>query len=328
MRFVSLSLALCVLAACVHTTPRTGADQADEPLRVRLLTSQPSNRLAPTLSFTLNRPAYVAAYQVLPGRGVQLLYPYAAQQQLLAAGRNQVVEMPSFLRDYLLPSWMPMAYGQPQFTYLVASEEPLELGALGTPGGLLRYFGIERYATSSPAFMMDEIATAILPPNVADGLWDADVVYRWPNPIASLTRSYALISIDCADGSSMILPRVYGARHCPGDPLRTQMVWTVDNGVPVRVAATPPDNGRETNGRTVPTSVMRDPAGRSALALRAGREPGHVRSEPSLRSGPTFHAHPPARYEPPVRYEPPASYSPPARSEPVSAPAPRTVTPH
>ncbi|HEY7877653.1 MAG TPA: hypothetical protein VIC55_05490 [Gemmatimonadaceae bacterium] len=278
MRLASLAVAACALVACVHTAPQTAADEGAEPLHVVLLTEPPGAHIVPVLSFVLNRPAYVAAFEVVPGRGVRLLYPADSAQQPSNEGLNLVSETPSYYEDYLLPRWMPQAYGQPHFTYIVASDTPIELGALSEPNGLRQYFGIERFASFTPSRFMDEIAAATIASGLSDASWTTDVAWHWPNALAVVGRTLAIATFGCLDGSEMTVPATYGARHCPGDPLRTQMVW-VDGRVegrtiPVTMYAR--KNGLAST-RTPPTGVSREPG-------RAPVTGTHGRSEPSARS--------------------------------------------
>jgi hypothetical protein len=92
----------CVLVACApHTAPNV-APAPEEPLRVFLHTPAVNDLRYNTLTFDLNRPAYLAVFEVLPDQGIRLLYPWYGQPgERLAQGYSVIHTTPAALGEYL-----------------------------------------------------------------------------------------------------------------------------------------------------------------------------------------------------------------------------------
>jgi len=213
---VAVSVAV-VLAACMHTTPREAAAPAP-PLDVTLLPALAAHTVVPSLTFTLNRPAYVAAFEITPGRGVRLLYPYAPQADVRPAGMSLVTETPEFYDDYLR-SPLTVPFGGATYTYIVASDQPLTLGTFTQPAGLLDYFGDDRFASYRASSYIDAVTTAVIPADAADGSWSSDLVVNWSNAPAG-ALAVATTSLTCANGRIIAVPAAYGSALCPLNAVR------------------------------------------------------------------------------------------------------------
>jgi len=213
---VGVSVAV-VLAACMHTAPREAA-APPPPLDVTLLPALAAHTVVPSLTFTLNRPAYVAAFEIIPGRGVRLLYPYAPQADARPAGMSLVTETPEFYDDYLR-SALTAPYGGATYTYIVASDEPLVLGTFTQPAGLLDYFGDDRFASYRASSSIDAVTTAVIPADAEDGSWSSDLVVDWSNAPAGALAD-ATTSLTCANGRIIAVPAAYGSALCPLDAVR------------------------------------------------------------------------------------------------------------
>jgi len=207
-----------LLAACLHAAPRDHATPPP-PLDVSLLPALAANTNVPSLTFSLDRPAYVAAFEVIPGRGVRLLYPYVPEQAKNPGGMNLVTETPAFYDDYL-GSVLAVPDAAPVYTYIIASDEPLALGTLTQPAGLRNYFGAERFASFRASSFIDAVTSAVIPADAPDDSWASDMVVDWSNaPFGELAS--ATTRIACSDGRVLIVPAGYGSTMCPVDAVRS-----------------------------------------------------------------------------------------------------------
>ncbi|HEX6809662.1 MAG TPA: hypothetical protein VF118_16870 [Gemmatimonadaceae bacterium] len=221
-RTMSAGVLVAVLVACTFNTPRDDVAPQHEPLEVTLLPELQAQTVVPSLSFVLNRPAYVAAFAVIPGRGMLLLYPAGSTDDESNAGLNVVTETPFFYADYLLPPFVTPV-GQPHYLYIVASDEPLNLGTLSEPAGLRNMFGVERFASATPSYFLDHVTSYVIQPGTTDASWASDMVMDWSGA-GGVDLTLATTQLRCDDGSLIIVPLSYGSVLCPGDALRTHPV--------------------------------------------------------------------------------------------------------
>jgi hypothetical protein len=93
----TLLLPLAALTACAtgggsapspYSSTSTRASSSSEPMRVRL-----QENFGEGLVLQLNRPAYTAVFQIVPGQGVALVYPDIGQRAMYNAGQTRL--MPS-----------------------------------------------------------------------------------------------------------------------------------------------------------------------------------------------------------------------------------------
>ncbi len=233
MRRTILGVSISVLlAACMHAAPRDDAAPAPPapPLDVSLLPALAANTNVPSLTFALNRPAYVAAFEVIPGRGVRLLYPYAPEQAQNPGGMNLVTETPAFFDDYL-GSVLAVPNAAPTYTYIIASDEPLTLGALTQPAGLRNYFGAATFASYRASSFIDAVTSAVIPAGAPNASWASDMVVDWSNaPFGEFAD--ATTSIECSDGRVLIVPTGYGSTMCPVDAVRTTRATVLAKAAP------------------------------------------------------------------------------------------------
>lgn len=187
---------LLALPACLHTaTPVAdiAALQGDVPLDARIWVSDIGHR---ELSIRLSAPAYVAVFEIVPGRGTSLLYPQLGQPAYLAAGSHSpmvsgYVAVPrSSARRASYGSEYDFGYGgrtstawtQPRQIFLVASVEPLRLDALGAShGGRSVLLSHIAYASFSSQAIMGSLLDVVLP-RQGRGEWVTDVHTVWPEP--------------------------------------------------------------------------------------------------------------------------------------------------
>src|SRR5688500_7001801 len=161
-QWLAAALAVAVAACAAPSRPTLGAapDMA-APLDARLF--PPHYGSVPV---QLSKPAYVALFEVIPGRGAALLYPQSG------TGFQQVTESWVPVR-YSASRWLyttdvqrrggyvsanfavgydqyrgydPYGFARPRYLFLVASEEPLAVEQFqDDPASIRRYLGAAQY---------------------------------------------------------------------------------------------------------------------------------------------------------------------------------------
>lgn len=278
MRALSTLALLAVLSSCaaLPEPPAGGFDPAvyeGRPLRARIVNA------GGQLLVNTSRPAHVAIFEIVPGRGVGLLYPaFRGENNYLPAGLNSVFLSRSRLYyTYFQPS--PGRSG-PRYLYMIASDAPLRLsGLVSAPGALRRDLGMARFAAYSPYGLMEDLADMVLAYGAA-GDWTEDVYAVWDNRVYD-TESYAAsqwVRVQCADGRIIEGPAYYVYGACDREPR---------NGVPpLREEPGQPDDSTRakppTRRRPEPREpVTGDDRGRQAApAVQPIPEP-----EPARRPG-------------------------------------------
>ena len=215
--------AAATLVACAPAgSPRvTAAPDSGTPLEARLFPPYYGQ-----VALRLSKPAYVALFEVVPGRGVSLLYPQAGAgwqgttevwvpmrynpqrwmytTSAASAGYGYGVAGASGYDAYGVPAGGAAA---PRYLFLVASERPLAVDQFqGDVTSMRSYLGHVSYASYEPYDVMERLAYAILP-FASDESWVTDVYVDWgydwgygAGPAAtSAFASYQRVR--CADGS-------------------------------------------------------------------------------------------------------------------------------
>lgn len=186
-RLAALLAPVIALSACYsgYTAASEGPraeqgawDDVDAPLAARLQ----QNPIG--LGVDLNRPAYVAVFQILPGRGVGLFYPaYQVEESVYPAGFSTFPTHGARFFDSYFTA-MPAVYsaGQPQFYFLVASRRPLRsISRFQHSDGALRsVLGLTAYTSLNYQRVMDDLVSAVVPPQ-RDEDWTTDVLAVWPS---------------------------------------------------------------------------------------------------------------------------------------------------
>jgi hypothetical protein len=200
-----------------HATPASStsrpADRIEEPEpepveSLELDVGRPSGG---QLLLQTNRPAYVAIFEIIPNRGVTLIYPAAAHQQnMMLSGLTWV------------PLWWSpkrVTFTSDRYIYAVASEEPLQLSGETFVGGYFhRVLGPAIYRAERPYATMRAISRAVVP-DVAAEQWAEDVHVVTPT---YLTDTYRTVRIHCPGGRVFDVPEDMVARiWCP---TRTRVV--------------------------------------------------------------------------------------------------------
>ncbi|HEU4629618.1 MAG TPA: hypothetical protein VFS08_07715 [Gemmatimonadaceae bacterium] len=199
--WIATTLILAV-AACSAPAPRlTPAPDPSIPLDAQLFPPYYGQ-----VAVHLTKPAYIAVFEIVPGRGVSMLYPqsgsgfqqtdevwvpmhYSPQRWLYASGASTYsgFGMGRYgFASYAGRSYYGDGYGvadrfgaPPRYLFLVASEEPLDVAQFQGSGTAIRtYLGLNDYAGYEPYELMERLAYAVLPFVSADG-WVSDVYVDW-----------------------------------------------------------------------------------------------------------------------------------------------------
>lgn len=278
---LSLGLAALLAGCALQSSPPydrpepSGYSYDDGPLRARLMSS------GGRLEVMTSRPAYVAIFEIVPGRGVGLLYPaYYGEDNSVQAGLNTILISRSrlYYREFLSYNGMggqPM----PRYLYMVASDAPLRLTQfIDSPGALRRTLGLQQFASLSPYSLMDQLSGMILPYG-ARGDWADDVLTIWPERSYD-TDTYAAaqwVRVVCPDGRVIEGPIYYTYGSC--GTRRT-------DAPPVASAPGRPTQPGDTAKVQVPTRHRpEEPETRTADGSRAARRPPNIETIPEPSSG-------------------------------------------
>jgi hypothetical protein len=183
------------------------------PLRARIVNGSGQ------LMVSTSRPAHVAIFEIIPGRGVGLLYPaYRGERNYLYSGLNSIfLTRTRSYYSYFQPAplFARASREGPRYLYMIASDAPLRLGSyLGAPGALRRELGTTRFASHSPYALMDDLADLVLPYGAA-GDWTDDVYAVWPDrTYGGDYRAEQWIRVQCADGRVIQGPAYYVYGSC------------------------------------------------------------------------------------------------------------------
>jgi hypothetical protein len=206
MRVALAALALVIsVSACAMQSPATSgpARSGYHPLRAYISPSDASG-----LGFYVNRPAHVAVFEIVPGRGSSLVYPnpgIGRMDGFVFGGSHHLGWGRRYNAGHYLPASHAMSAG-PRFFFLVASEEPLDLDPIGAFGmGLHGSLGMQ-FASLNAYSSMERLATLVLPSTADDGSWTTDLYVHWPNVLYdSRSGRRDLVQVRC-NGYSMLVP--------------------------------------------------------------------------------------------------------------------------
>ena len=210
-RPITLVLAIAALAGCA-SAPRVNAVQPAEPPALRVWVGYPigSSRVHPIFT---NREAYVAMFEIIPGRGVTMVYPFHRGHAGAADAHYADLTLQPGRMFYHTDPFGHAAY-QPRYYYVVASVAPLNLAPLQSSLGAMRRVLGRMYASYRPYDVIDRL-TGLVVPIQRDEDWATDLFVDWPAPgpmpIFASTRL-----VRCANGR-VFQALNYPYHGCPGD---------------------------------------------------------------------------------------------------------------
>lgn len=210
-RLALLPLLLVALPACAGglAPPADGPDvyyESSAPLRARLVDAVGG------LAIQTSSPAHVAVFEVVPGRGMGLMYPaYGRERSHVADGFFRLPR--NHLRPYTWHYASDVAYSPmgPRYYLLVASRAPLRVQRFqDDPGAMREWFGLRRFAALNPRPAMDELVETVVPPQ-ADEDWDTDLLTLWPQDSRGLFDDRRLVRVVCGNG--MVVTTSWESAH-------------------------------------------------------------------------------------------------------------------
>lgn len=211
-----LSLAL---AGCALPPAADGPAPRYRALRAQIL--PPGFGAGGSVGFHVNRPAYVALFEVTPGAGSSLVYPSPGIGRMDGFSYAGLNTLP-WLRRHNAETYHPAFGGMagPRFFFLVASERPLNLAQFGSFGYGLRSAMGARFTSLNAYDAIEEIAELTLPTTAADGSWTSDLYVHWPQ---ALERGGRAVLVRC-NGYAVQVPVefVVAAQATLCDPRRTE----------------------------------------------------------------------------------------------------------
>jgi hypothetical protein len=276
-----LLLALAAsLAACASSTPVLKLGLPDDTEPVEAVIHGVDWR---GVTFEVNQPAHVAVFEIVPGRGVSLMYPqYASQTNFVRAGFYTTPHGLNSGRLQYQTANPWERYPDPRYYLLVASRYPLALGQMLSSAGAVRSaLGWQRFTDRNVYSTMELLSRAIVPAYDSDlqaDSWTSDVYVVWPSH-----QRYSSFSeyrnFQCADGRVFLVPWQTLPASCfdrlASRPSRPTGQPIGSDPAPSSPDATlMPDTGSK--GRTTePRLPAGTPAGRFPDGLVPPR-PGHV----------------------------------------------------
>ena len=249
---VVASLALA-LVGCVPSTTVVRQPPAPKPLPtviepLEVDVARPHNG---KIYIQTNRPAYVAIFDVVPERGVALVYPVSARQRrFVVSGLREVPVWWEPSRVTYHGAGVAARRSDPaRYVYVLASDRPLRLSdeAFGNDY-LYTTLGARVYRATNPYATMRALARQFLPP-VAEEAWaeDAHAISR-----SYATERYRVVRVYCRDGSMYEVSAEFAdrlwcgtrSRGVPGGPGREYDVDLTSDERPLRPDSVVGDNGR------------------------------------------------------------------------------------
>lgn len=184
MRSILAALVLLLSTGGCVVAPSAGDSYPSPRQRVLRAHISPSPY---NVGFYVNRPAYVALFEVVPGQGTSMLYPspgFGRADGFVFSGSRSVHRQDRiggrYDRDMYLPALGRGLSMGPRYLFLIASERPLELAQFGGFGmGLRSSLGVH-FASSSAYHVMERLAEEVLPTTAYDGSWTTDMYVDWP----------------------------------------------------------------------------------------------------------------------------------------------------
>ncbi|HEX5724265.1 MAG TPA: hypothetical protein VFX98_02295, partial [Longimicrobiaceae bacterium] len=219
-----------------------------------------------SLGVSVNGPAHVAIFEVVPGRGMGLLYPaYSHERAYLHAGFNRLFwGTPRYYDWYFTYAHSAYNSDGPRYLFLIASRRPLHIGRFQeSPGALRSVLGLNSYASLNAYTAMDQLVEAVVPVQPDDD-WTTDIYTIWPDRTGR--RVASRITVNCGHGIFVEVPLDLMRYACRS--ARRQ-----------RDTPPPPRDSTEAEGDSVSTPVRRRPTPVASGGEGAGERRTPVRPE-------------------------------------------------
>jgi hypothetical protein len=288
MRPLIAALPVTFAIGCLSVPSESSLEPVERPMQA-WIAFLPSS--TPHLPIYVNRAAYVALFEIIPDRGVTLLYPQTERFE--------------YAHDihFVNLKWQPgrMMYAnpifalanQPRYYYLVASATPLNLTRLQESlGGVRRVLG-RHYLAKRPYDVIERLTNYVVP-RQPDHDWATDLIVDWPVMPARPQHVYR--QVVCANGRILIVDALYPFHGCPGDARVTVVAPTAptDSATPKEVTPVEPrprlPEVRHAEARAaVDDRPARVPSRRAEARARVPVErgiPRHARTDPAGPSSP------------------------------------------
>ena len=243
-RSITLVLGAIALAGCATMPPVEGVEPAGPPpLRVWIGFPVGSSVVYPMFT---NREAHVAMFEIIPGRGVTMVYPLVPSDAVPSEAHYADLTIQQGRMFYYND---PFGYAnfQPRYYYAVASVAPLNLARLQSSLGATRRLLGQMYASYRPYDVIDRL-TEVVVPMQADEDWATDLFVHWPTP--SSPRFLAYRFVQCANGRVIQVASNYPYYGCPGDA-KLAVVASAPKKAPRKATVDrprPPRDGRDRDG--------------------------------------------------------------------------------
>jgi hypothetical protein len=210
-RLTTLVLTVAALAGCA-TAPRVQRVEPEAPPPLSVWIGYPigSSRVHPLFT---NREAHVAMFEIIPGLGATMVYPFARGHTLASEAHYADLTVQPARMFYHTDPFGHAAY-QPRYYYAVASVAPLNLTRLQASLGGMRHVLGRTYASYRPYEVIDRL-TALVVPMQPDADWATDLFVDWPG--FPMTRYASTRLVRCANGRVFEVPLSYPYFGCPGD---------------------------------------------------------------------------------------------------------------
>lgn len=161
-----------------------------------------------------SRAAYVAIFEIVPDRGVELVYPVSPRQRgFVVAGLREVPTWWEGSRVTYHAGWSTSRAYPGRYIYAVASDEPLRIPDAAYRTGYLRdVLGSRVYQSANPYTTMRALAREFVP-EVRDEEWAEDMYVLSPS---YATEQYRVTRVYCRGGTMYEVPSELADRvWCP-----------------------------------------------------------------------------------------------------------------
>ena len=203
-----------------------------------------------------SRAAYVAIFEIVPERGVELVYPVSSRQRgFVVAGLRELPTWWEGSRVTYHTGWSTSRAYPGRYIYALASDEPLHIPDAAYRTGYLRdVLGSRVYQSTNPYTTMRALAREFVP-QVRDEEWAEDMYVLSPS---YATEHYRVTRVYCRGGTMYEVPseladRVWCPAYGRGRSNGPGRVYEVDTPgsrqPPVRPDSVVGDNGRRVAAR-------------------------------------------------------------------------------